>query len=141
MIMIPFNSAFWRRFYICTPVIKAPNGKKQFCRRRRRCVRMYKLSQRHIKRNYWSGRIARAIPPYSDYSDYKPLNYDCLCLVHKSTYDIRYGESPARFAAFSFLVVKAPITIDISLSIFLVCNNLINLSFYINVYVFFFIFL
>lgn len=56
-------------------------------------------------------------PPYSDYSDYKPLNYDCLCLVHKSTYDIRYGKSPARFAAFSFLVVKAPITVDISLNL------------------------
>lgn len=33
-------------------IIKPPNVKKQFCRRRRRCVRAYKLSQRRIKRNY-----------------------------------------------------------------------------------------
>jgi len=69
-------------------------------------VREYKLSQHRIKRNYWSGRIARAIPPCSYYSDYKPLNYDCLCSVHKSTYDIRYGESPTRVATFIFLFVK-----------------------------------
>lgn len=99
-------------------IIKPPNVKKQFCRWHRRCVRAYKLSQRRIKRNYWSGHIARAIRLCSYYSDYKPLNYDCLCSVHKSTYDIRYGESAARVVVFIFLVIKAPITVDIYKSVF-----------------------
>lgn len=102
-----FNSAFYSWCYVHMQVIKVLNVKKCFCWRRRQCVRAYKLSQRHIKRNYWSDHIARAIPPCSDYSDYKPLNYDCLCLVHKSMYDIRYSKSLAQVAVFSFLVVKA----------------------------------
>lgn len=118
------------RFYLIRAyIIKPPNVKKQFCQRCRRCVRAYKLSQRRIKRNYWSGRIARAIPPCSYYSEYKPLNYDCLCSVHKSTYDIRYGESSAQVAAFIFLVVKAPITVDTHKSVFLficICKRTLN---------------
>jgi len=117
-----FNVHFASRFWFTrTNMIKPPNVKRQFCRWCRQCVREYKLSQRRIKRNYWSGRIARAIPPCSYYSDYKPLNYDCLCSVHKSTYDIRYGESPTRVATFIFLFVKKRQSPWISVNLCYVC--------------------